>query len=317
LTKAPREAIAAQLRHNARLPAILAPMYRVSGPDLVVAGCRAGIVSAIPTQTPTTIDALRVWLDAIATGLRDSATPTAGWGVSMVAHSTYTRFEEELALLESFRPAFVVTALGSPRRALDTVHGFGGLVFADVSSIRLARKAADAGADGLILVCGGAGGQTGFANPFGFVEEVRSFFDGLIILAGAVSTGHGVRAAEVMGADFAYIGTHFIPAVESLAPDEHRRAVIAASVDDIVTTSAVTGTPATFTRHSLVEAGYDPSGAGRRDVDFAAAFDGAPRPRAHAAGHGAGAMRDEASVASIVDVLHRQYEAACRLPCLY
>lgn len=317
MTTGPREEIAAQLRRNAHLPAILAPMYRVSGPDLVVAGCRAGIVSAVPTQTPGTIGELESWLDTISTELAHSAGPTAAWGVSMVAHSTYTRFDAELALVEAARPAFVVTALGSPRRALDVVHGYGGVVFADVSSIRLARKAVAAGADGLILVCGGAGGQTGSANPFGFIAEVRSFFDGIVILAGAIATGHAVRAAEVMGADFAYVGTHFIPAVESLAPAGHRRAVIDASVDDIVTTSVVTGTPATFTRQSLVDAGFDPSCPNGREIDFAAAFDGAPPPRAYAAGHGVGAMRMEMSVAAIVDALRGQYVAACRTPCRY
>jgi len=304
-----REALVSKLRRNSRIPAILAPMYRVTGPELVIAGCKAGMVSAIPTQTPRSLAELESWLQTIATGLASDQN-AAEWGVSMVAHSTYTRFEDELALVEIARPSFVVTALGSPRRALDVVHGYGGAVFADVSSARLARKAADAGADGLILVCGGAGGQTGSANPFAFVEEVRSFFDGVVVLAGAIATGHAVRASEIMGADFAYVGTHFIPSSESRASEEHRRAVIEASLDDIVSTSAVTGTPATFTRQSLESAGYDLTNGAAAPVDFAAAFDGAPRPRAYAAGHGAGAVDGVRSVAQIVDELESEYRTA-------
>lgn len=308
-----RAARLAELTRNAVLPAILAPMYRVSGPELVVAGCRAGMVSAFPTQTPETLDELAGWIGAIKAGLAE-APDAAGWGVSMVAHSTYKRFEAELELVVAARPAFVVTALGSPRRALDAVHGYGGAVFADVNSVTLARKAADAGADGLVLVCGGAGGQTGTANPFGFVEEVRGFFDGVIVLAGAIATGRGIRAAEILGADFAYVGTHFIPSPESMANDAHKQTVIEATLDDIVTTAIVTGVPGTFTRQSLLAAGFDPDDEHKRQVDFASTFDGAPRPRAYAAGHGAAAARAITPVAAIVAGLRDEYVAACMRP---
>lgn len=308
-----RARIVSALGRNSVLPAILAPMYRVSGPELVLAGRRAGMVSALPTQTPATIDELAGWLTAVSRGLVDDTDPAAAWGVSMVAHSTYRRFEAELELVADARPDFVVTALGSPRRALDAVHAYGGFVFADVNSVRLARKAADAGADGLILVCGGAGGQTGSANPFGFVEEVRRFFDGVIVLAGAISTGRGVRAAEVMGADFAYVGTHFIPARESLADPAHKAAVLEAGLDDIVTTPIVTGVAGTFTRQSLIAAGFDPDSHQDRKVDFAQTFDGAPRARAYAAGHGAAMSEQATDVARLVASLSEEYAAACAL----
>jgi len=307
---AARDRAIAALRRDSVMPAILAPMYRVSGPELVIAGCRAGMISAFPAQTPGTIDELADWISAIRSALADSTGPVAGWGVSMVAHSSYARFEEELSLVVEAEPAFVVTALGSPRRALDAVHGYGGLVFADVSSVRLARKAADAGADGLVLVCGGAGGQTGTANPFAFLEEVRQFFDGVIVLAGAITTGRAIRAAEIMGADFAYVGTHFIPSAESRAGDDYKAAVLAARLEDIVTTPVVTGVPGTFTRQSLVEAGFDPDGAART-VDFTRTFDGAPRPRAFAAGHGVGATTSGAPAATLIARLHDQYIRAC------
>lgn len=305
-----RDTALARMRQGSRIPAILAPMYRVSGPDLVVAGCRAGMISAFPTQTPVTTIELAAWIEAVRVGLADSPNPSARWGVSMIAHSTYARFEEELALVVEAKPAFVVTALGSPRRALDAVHGYGGLVFADVASVRLARKAADAGADGLVLVCSGAGGQTGTANPFAFVGAVRRFFDGIIVLAGSIATGPAIRAAEIMGADFAYVGTPFIPTRESLADKDHKAGVLAAELDDIVTTSVVTGVPGTFTRQSLIDAGFDLEGA-PRDVDFARAFDGAPRPRAHAAGHGVGAATHGGGAASLTGRLIDEYRAAC------
>ena len=298
----------AALSRNTALPAILAPMYGVSGPEMVIAGSRARVVSLFPAQSPPTLEALAAWIDQVTTALSDTAT-SAAWGVSMVAHSSYHRFEAELELVAQARPQLVVTALGSPRRAMDAVHAYGGLVFADVNSPRLARKAADAGADGLVLVCGGAGGQTGSANPFGFVDEVRAFFDGPIVLAGAISTGRGVRAAEVMGADFAYVGTRFIASAESRAAGTYKDAVVSAVLEDIVESAAVTGVPGNFIRQSLIDGGY-----GLEDVasipDFASAFEGAPRPRAYSAGHGVGSVRGAAGVAQIVADLAAEYARA-------
>ncbi|WP_176594130.1 nitronate monooxygenase family protein [Sphingobium sp. EM0848] len=307
-----RAEIVASLRRNTVLPAIVAPMYRVSGPELVIAGCRAGLVSAFPAQNPATLDELAAWIAVIEQGVSSSVSPAASWGVSMVAHSSYTRFEQELELIAAARPAFVVTALGSPRRALDAVHAYGGYVFADVSSVALARKAAAAGVDGLVLVCGGAGGQTGTANPFGFVAEVRSFFDGAIVLAGAIASGQAVRAAEILGADFTYIGTGFIPCVESMASPEYKDAVVEAVLDDIVVSSAVTGVPGTFTRRSLVNAGFDPADSQAARVDFAAGFAGTPQPRAFAAGHGVHHASQRESVADVATRLMQEYRSACQ-----
>jgi len=164
----------------------------------------------------------------------------------------------ELELVQCHRPPIVITALGNPARVVDGVHAYGGLVFADVGSVAMARKAAQAGVDGLILVSSGAGGHTGSVSPFVFVEAVRQFFDGIVVLAGGLCTGAAIRAAEIAGADLADIGTLFIAARESLAADDYRQMVVEAGVDDLVLTKAFTGASAYYLRRSIERAGLDP-----------------------------------------------------------
>lgn len=245
------------------LPMFVAPMFLISGPDLVVEACRAGVVGTFPTPNCRTVEDLDRWLKEITDRLaaaaeEDHETPIAPWAANLVVHSTNARLPADLELVVKYRAPIVITALGSPKRVVDDVHGYGGLVFADVNSVPLARKAIDAGADGLVLVCAGAGGHTGELCHFAFVNEVRQFWDGPVALAGGISTGQAVRACEVLGADFAYVGTSFIATEESLADPQHRKLLEECTAQDLVVTKAFTGAKANMLRPSIVAQGLDP-----------------------------------------------------------
>ena len=183
------------------LPLVAAPMFLVSGPELVLAACRAGIVGAFPFPNGRTLADLRGWLELLGRELRDTDAPYAA---NMIVHPTYARLDNELALLREFKPKIVITALGGPIRVIEVVREYGGLVFADVNNVAFAHKAVAAGANGLVLVSSGAGGHTGELSAFAFLQAVREFYDGPIVLAGSIATGAAVRAVEVMGADLAY-----------------------------------------------------------------------------------------------------------------
>jgi len=262
------------LRSRLALPLICAPMFLVSGPDLVIAACRNGVIGSFPAPNARPLEVLDAWLERIADELRaaTAADPTARiapWSLNLVVHSSYDRLPAELELVRRHRPPIVITALGSPARVIDTVHAYGGLVFADVGSIAMARKAAQAGADGLILVSAGAGGHTGSVAPFVFVQAVRQFYDGIVALAGGVCSGAAIRAAEVAGADLADIGTLFIAARESLAGDDYRQMVVDAAVDDLVLTKAFTGASAYYLRQSILRSGLDPDNlSGKTAMDW-------------------------------------------------
>jgi nitronate monooxygenase len=238
-------------------------MFLVSGPDLVIAACRNGVIGSFPAPNARPLEVLDAWMGRVAGELADAqrAAPSARiapWSLNLVVHSSYDRLPAELELVQRHQPPIVITALGSPARVVDAVHAYGGLVLADVGSVAMARKAAQAGVDGLILVSSGAGGHTGSVSPFVFVEAVRQFFDGIVVLAGGLCTGAAIRAAEVAGADLADIGTLFIAARESMAPDEYRQMVVDAGVDDLVLTKAFTGASAYYLRESILRSGLDP-----------------------------------------------------------
>jgi nitronate monooxygenase len=296
-----------------RLPAIVAPMFLLSGPDIVVAAAQAGVVGAFPTLNARTVNDLEVWLKDITTRIAaleaDGGCPGT-WAANVVAHSTNRRLEQDLELLCEYKPPIVITALGSPRRIVEHVHAYGGIVIADVNSIAFARKAADVGVDGLLLVASGAGGHTGELSPFAFVETVRSFWDGLLVLAGSISTGRALQAALALGADMASIGTRFIATHESMADPEYKRMVIAADFDDIVRTNAFTGAWANMLRPSIIRVGLDPNNlkpAGPMDVtDDPQAANRAWRD-IWSAGHGVGLVRREQSVGEVVADLAREF----------
>lgn len=301
---------AATLRHGLRAPVIVAPMFLVSGPQFVVQACRAGLMGSFPTQNARTFDDLVKWLDEIRTDLAD--VPDAKWAAGMIVHKSYDRFEAELELMQDHQPDLVVTALGSPKRVLNEVHGYGGQVFADVMSVEHARKAADAGADGLVLVCHGAGGHTGRLSPFAFIDEVREFFDGPLVVGGAISTGRGVRAVEVLGADLAYMGTRFIACPESLVNERYRDMLVRARINDVTSTAAVTGVLCSWLTESLHDAGYtDDQLATQAKVDFSDVHgENKPWKDIFGAGQGVGQIDSAASIAEVSDRIVEEYRAA-------
>ena len=190
------------LKSRMVLPAIAAPMFLVSNPETVIAACKAGVMGSFPGPNARTSADLREWLTEISSNVGPNDAP---WAMNMITHTSYGRFDDEIALVEEFQPDLVITALGGPHRVTQQVHGYGGLVFADVTSPKFARKALEKGADGLVLVCAGAGGHTGEFAMLPFIEEVRSFFDGPLIVGGGIGTGRAIRAVENLGADFAYV----------------------------------------------------------------------------------------------------------------
>lgn len=295
-----------------RLPVIVAPLFLVSGPELVIASCEAGLVGTIPTQNARTIADLDAWMRAISDvqkTRRKAGDDTGAWGVAILVHKSYDRFDEELALIAQYQPDLVISALGSPRRVLETVHGYGGSVYADVMSPGHARKAVDAGADGLVLVCNGAGGHTGSFSPFAFLAEVRQFFSGPVVLGGAISDGRGIRAAQVLGADAVIMGTRFIPCLESQANDEYRDMLIRTRMEGVVATRSVTGVLCNWMRESLEVSGYDENRiASQAKIDFSD-MHGENRPwkTIYSAGQGVGSIDRVMTVQALTDQLHGEY----------
>lgn len=239
-----------------KVPAIAAPMFLVSGPELVVSCAKAGMAAAFPAPNARETRDLDNWMAEISSRLGPADAP---WALNIVAHQSYGRLGGELELIAKHKPPMVITALGSPARVVDAVHAYGGLVFADVIAVNFARKCLQAGVDGLVLVCAGAGGHTGQLSPFAFVSAVREFFPGPLVVGGAVGTGRAIRAVEVLGADLAYLGTPFVAARESLAPDAYKAMLVASTHQDLVQTTAVTGVRANWLKASLESAGIDPS----------------------------------------------------------
>ena len=305
------------LRAGLRLPLIAAPMFLVSGPDLVLAACRAGIIGAFPAPNARTLATLDEWLARIVAEHAAMGPPGAGpWALNLVTHSSYDRLAGELELVDRYQPPLVITALGSPAPAVARVHRYGGKVFADVSTLPFARKAAAAGADGLVLVCAGAGGHTGALSPFSFVAAVREFFGGVIVLAGSIGNGEAVRAAELLGADLAYAGTPFIAAQESLAPPAYREMLVRGSVDDLVLTKAFTGANASYLRESIVAAGLDPDAlAGKERMDWSNSQGEIKAwKNIWSAGQGVGTIHAVEPVAAILERYRAGYAAALQHP---
>jgi nitronate monooxygenase len=292
-----------------KLPLVAAPMFLISGPKLVLAACREGVIGTFPTPNARTVADLDEWLDRIVSGLGAADAP---WAANVVVHRSNTRLDEDLDLIIRYKAPVVITALGSPRAIVERVHSYGGLVFADVNSVTFARKAAEAGVDGLVLVAAGAGGHTGNMTGFSFVPAVREFFDGPVILGGGITDGAGIRAAEVLGADLAYMGTRFIACEESLAAPAYRDMLITSTVDDLILTRAITGVAANWLKPSIAMAGYDLDAMEKNpDIDFTDPQSGAKRwAQVWSAGHGVGAIDRVENVAGLVARLREEYEAA-------
>jgi nitronate monooxygenase len=313
----PNRAIVDALNAEMRLPAFVAPMFLISGPEIVIAAGKAGIIGAFPAPNARTIDDLAAWLPRIAAEL-DAAGRRGMWAINMIVHKSYDRFDAELDLICEYKPRIVITALGSPKRPLERVHGYGGAVFCDVISPDQARKAVDAGADGLIIVATGAGGHTGQYSAFAFVEAVRRFWGGPLLLGGAISSARTIAAALTLGADFAYMGTRFIATPESQVTDDNRAMLARAEMIDIVTTQAITGIPSNWMRESLDRAGFTPEMLEvKKKIDFSNLHgDVKAWKNIWGAGHGVGNTTRVQTVAEIVDELAADFAALKRQPML-
>lgn len=241
------------------IPAVAAPMFLISGPDLVTECCKNGIVGTFPALNQRTSEGFEQWLNDINQQLTEHEQKTgskpAPFGVNLIAHPSNTRFQDDLTLCIKHRVPLVITSLGIVPQAIDAIHQYGGLVFHDVINRRHAEKAASAGVDGLILVSAGAGGHGGTINPISLVTEIKSFFDKTILLSGCISNGRDIASAMQMGADLAYMGTRFINTQESMASQEYRDMIIASGTSDIVYTAAVSGVNANFMHKSLESMG--------------------------------------------------------------
>lgn len=299
------------------MPLFAAPMFLLSGPKLVINACKSGIVGAFPTPNARTPGILDEWLTEIDEALDDDSAASAGYApyaANLVVHSTNERFPDDLAVVVRHRSPIVITALGSPARVVEPVHDYGGLVFADVNSVAYARKAAATGVDGLVLVCGGAGGHTGALNPFAFVEEVRTFWDGYIALAGGIASGSAILASIAAGADFAYMGTSFIATEESQAEAAYKQMVVDCTAEDLLVTKAFTGADASMMIPSIVNQGLDPAEIAERKIKMNyTGQDGAdvkPWKGIWAAGQGVGCITKVQPVADLVDDLAGEYAAA-------
>lgn len=303
------------LTRNLRLPAIAAPMFLVSGPEMVIAACRSGIIGSFPAPNARTADDLENWIAKIEAALADDDR-AAAWAINLVVHPSNDRLASDLDCVVRHKVPLVITALGSPARVVDAVHSYGGLVFADVNSVGFARKAAAAGVDGLVLVAAGAGGHTGLTAGFAFVEEVRQFWDGPIVLGGAISTGQAIRAAEVLGADLAYLGTALIAAEESMAAPAFKDMIVAAGAEDIVPSKGITGVTANWLKPSLIATGYDPANMPEdKQPNFENAQDDAKAwKNVWSAGQGVGAVTAQEPIALVIQRLELEYDAACTLP---
>jgi len=294
------------------LPAVAAPMFLVSGPEIVIATCKAGVAGTFPALNQRSSEGFDDWLTEIGGALSDSDAP---YGVNLIVHKTNPRVEPDLEICARHKVPLIITSLGVVAGLVDTVHDYGGVVFHDVTTVRHAQKAAEAGCDGLILVCAGAGGHAGTLSPFALLPEIRKFFGGTILLAGALSDGRAIAAAQMLGADLAYFGTRFIATAESQAVEGFKQMIVDSAAKDIIHTSAISGIPGSFLRPSIEDAGFDPDylpekGAGQ--VEFG---DNMNEERkawrdVWSAGQGVGQIDDVPSVAELVARLKREYKAA-------
>ncbi len=310
------------LKDRLALPVIAAPMFLVSGVDLVAAACMAGVIGSFPTVNCRTVGELDAWLAEIQNRLARAADAsgraTAPWCPNLVVHRSNGRLMEDVGALARRKPELVITSVGSPAPVLAQLHDAGAQVFADVATIRHAERAVEAGADGLVLLTAGAGGQTGWLNPFAFVRAVRAFFNGPLVLAGGVSDGAALFAAEAIGCDFGYMGTKFIATHESMAKQGYKDLLVQTRADDILLTRAFTGLDTNMIRSSIVAAGLNPDrlpAHGAIDIAQDISIESREnRPKrwkdVWSAGHSVSGVAAVTSAAELVEATRREYEAA-------
>lgn len=303
-----------ELKKRLQLPLVVAPMFLVSGVQLVVEACKAGVLGTFPALNGRTSGDFESMLQDIDRELKayeaTSGASPVPYGVNLIVHKTNPRMSADLDLCIKYRVPVVITSLGAVKEVVEAVHAYGGLVFHDVIKKRHAEKAAEAGVDGIIAVSAGAGGHAGTASPFALVREIRSVFDGAILLAGGLYSGQDIRAAELMGADFAYMGTRFIATHESMASPAYKQALIDSHIDDIIYTDAVSGVAANFIQQTIERAGIDLRTVG--EEDFSKLNNGQAKAWKDiwSAGHGTTGIDRVTHVSDCVNELIKQYESA-------
>ena len=310
-----------KLRSELSLPIIAAPLFIVSNPDMVIAQCTSGIIGSFPALNARPAELLDEWIERIEVSLEayrevHPDEKVAPFAVNQIIHQSNDRLDHDLDVCMRRQVPMIITSLRAPHDVVKKVHEYGGVVFHDVISIRHAQKALEAGVDGLILVCTGAGGHAGVLSPFALVREVRRFFDGPIALSGAITDGAGVLAAEAIGADFAYVGTRFIATQEANAVDDYKAMIVDSRADDIVYTPYFSGVNGNYLKPSVRAAGMDPEKlpeADKTKMNFGSERE---KPKAWkqiwSAGQGVGNIDDSPSTRAVVQRLTREYEEARR-----
>ncbi len=310
----------ALLSERLRLPVMASPLFIISNPELVIAQCKAGVVGSFPALNARPIEALDEWLTRIETELaeHDRLNPqrlSAPFAVNQIVHKSNDRLEHDIEVCVKHKVPIVITSLGARRELNDAVHSYGGIVLHDVIDDRFARKAIEKGADGLIAVAAGAGGHAGFQSPFALVQEIRRWFDGPLLLSGAIANGRAVLSAQAMGADMAYIGSAFIATREANAVEAYKQMITECSANDIVHTNLITGVHGNYLKPSLVRAGLDPDNLPTSDPSRMDFSQNRQKPKAWkdiwGCGQGIGVLDQVLTEGELVDRLDAEYREAC------
>ena len=308
------------IEENISIPVIGAPLFLVSGPDLVIAQCKAGVIGSFPALNARPQHVLDEWIVRIKTELaeyqeQNPDAKVAPFAVNQICHGSNDRLMQDMETCVKHEVPIIITSLRPPAEVVEAAHSYGGLVYHDVISVRHAKKAAEQGVDGLILVCAGAGGHAGALSPFALLREVKKWFDGTVILSGSIGDGHAVASAIALGADFAYLGTRFIATEEANADQEYKRMLEASAAEDIVYSSLFTGVHGNYLKPSIKNAGLDPDNlpdADKTSMNFGSGgnTDSKAWKDIWGSGQGIGAIKDSPSVAELVGRIKSEYESA-------
>jgi nitronate monooxygenase len=302
-----------------RLPAVGAPQFIIANPELVIAQCKGGIVGGFPALNARPQPVLDDWLHRIKDELAEwdethPDTPAAPYAVNQIVHKTNARLEEDVAMCVKHKVPIVITSLGARPEVNEAIHSYGGIVLHDIINITFAKKALEKGADGLIAVCAGAGGHAGGLSPFALIHEIREFFDGPLLVSGAIATGKGILAAQAMGADLAYMGSAFIATTEANAPEAYKQMIVDSTAGDIVYTNLFTGVLGNYLKGSIVASGMDPTNLPQSDPSAMNFASGSSKAKAWkeiwGAGQGVGAVHEVLPTADLIARLKREYEEA-------
>ncbi|KSV65150.1 NAD(P)H-dependent flavin oxidoreductase [Sinorhizobium sp. Sb3] len=307
------------LSGTTRLPVVGAPLFIISNPQLTIAQCKAGVIGAFPALNARPHSQLDEWLAEITETLADHDAKNPGrraapFAVNQIVHKSNARLEQDLMLCIKYKVPVVISSLGAVPEVNAAIHSYGGIVLHDIINNRHANSAIRKGADGLIAVAAGAGGHAGTLSPFALIQEIRSWFDGPLLLSGAIATGGAILAAQAMGADMAYIGSPFIATEEARATDAYKQMIVDSNAADIVYSNYFTGIHGNYLKPSIAAAGMDPDNLPEADpskMDFGAATDSAKAWKdIWGCGQGIGAVKEVTSVARLVDRFEREYDAA-------